>query len=73
MKKQKFILLLSNAFLILNLNIVKAQTVQIGNTINRLTISDNTLSINSGTNSIQIRGIPPLFQVIQLIKNLKLI
>lgn len=58
MKKQHFILLLTSTLL----SIAQSQTVQIGNTTRGVTASGNSLSINNGTNSIQIGGLPPLLQ-----------
>lgn len=59
MKKQTLSLLLTSVFLV---NMSQAQTVRIGNMANGVTASGNTLSINNGSNAIQIAGVPPILQ-----------
>lgn len=60
MKKQTLSLLLTSTFLVFNIS--EAQTVRIGNMANGVTASGNTLSINNGSNAIQIAGVPPILQ-----------
>lgn len=55
MKKSNIIIAL---LLLGSTSIINAQTVRIGNQTNGITASGNSLSINSGNNSIQVGNVP---------------
>ena len=55
MKKSNLIIAL---MLLGSTSVINAQTVRIGNQTNGITASGNSLSINSGNNSVQVGNVP---------------